>query len=744
MKQDRIYDALILDVDGTLWDITSYAKEAYDRGFFEIAGKRVNISADDLKKEFGKPTEEISKNMWLKYAGSELPERDLILKLRDACDSMTNEALLGGGGTAYPGVVETLRRLSKVLPVYVVSNCQKCYIDICLKNIGAAQYISGQLCYGETGLGKADNIRILCERFGVREPVYIGDILADADASLAAGADFIWASYGYGSVPEDRYVLKAERFSDLLPFFGRQYLARSFDAAPLAEPARPQYFCEKLAAYRTAFDREDLSCCVTTFGCQMNARDSEKLTGILEQAGYRETDSEAEADVVVFNTCTVRENANEHLYGRLGRLKAGRKENPDRIIVLCGCMMQEEAEIEKIRRAYPYVDIIFGTHNVYALAELLFLLFLKRNGGFRDFYASDEVLADSGADAAAADRLLRFGTQKNLRQYEKILRRPVVSVLKKSGAIVEELPQKRKYHFRQGVNILFGCDNFCSYCIVPYVRGREKSREPEDILKEVRALGRDGVKEIMLLGQNVNSYGKTLREPVGFPELLRRIDEAADETGIGRIRFMTSHPKDLSDELIRVLAEGKHIMHQFHLPLQSGSDALLKRMNRHYGRAYYLGLVEKLREAVPDISLSTDIMVGFPGETEEDFEATLDVVRKAQYDQVFSFIYSPREGTPAASMKDPVPKEVTNARFERLLTLQGEIAAKRFRALEGRVMPVLFEETDAKDPGLLTGRLESNAVVHVPGDASLIGSILPVRLVRAHGFYFTGELFTET
>ncbi len=459
-----------------------------------------------------------------------------------------------------------------------------------------------------------------------------------------------------------------------------------------------------------------LSYTVVTFGCQMNARDSEKLSGILEAIGMRETEDELSADLVLFNTCTIRENANEHLYGRLGRLKPIKKQRPDMIIAICGCMMQETDEVEKISRTYPYVDIMFGTHNLYTFPELLYELLQKRRG------------AEALPDDHGQDVLLRSG------------KRAVISVWKDTPDIVEDLPNHRKFPFKQGVNISFGCNNFCSYCIVPYVRGREKSRRPEDILSEVRKLGESGVKEIMLLGQNVNSYGKTLPEPMSFAELLLAVDQVCDETGIERIRFMTSHPKDLSDELIEAMAGGRHIMRQFHLPLQSGSDRILKLMNRHYDSETYLGRAEKLRKAMPDISISTDIIVGFPGETEEDFEATLRMVERMRYDAAYTFIYSEREGTPAAAFPDKVPEPVVKERFKRLLELQNRIAAENCEKLTGRVLPVLFEEVNEKDPSLISGRLENNSLVHVKADVSIIGTIREARLCSAHGFYYMGEL----
>ena len=432
---------------------------------------------------------------------------------------------------------------------------------------------------------------------------------------------------------------------------------------------------------------------ISTFGCQMNARDSEKLCGILEQIGLKEVESE-NADLVLYNTCTVRDNANQKVYGRLGYLQTLKKKRPGMMISLCGCMMQEPSVIEKIQKSYSYVDLIFGTHNIFKLAELLCCRMMSGN-------------------------------------------RMVVDIWKDTDKIVEELPVDRKYSFKSGVNIMFGCNNFCSYCIVPYVRGRERSREPEDIIKEIEGLVADGVVEVMLLGQNVNSYGKNLEQPITFAELLRRVEKIE---GLERIRFMTSHPKDLSDELIDTMKNSKKICSHLHLPLQSGSSEILKRMNRKYSKEQYLALVEKLRAAMPDISLTTDIIVGFPGETEEDFEETMDVVRKVRYDSAFTFIYSKRTGTPAAAMPNQVPEDVVKNRFDRLLKEVQDIAAEVVKRHEGTVQKVLVEEIDTHEAGFVTGRLSNNTVVHFAGDASLIGKIVDVSLDEAKGFYYMGSL----
>lgn len=434
-----------------------------------------------------------------------------------------------------------------------------------------------------------------------------------------------------------------------------------------------------------------LTYCLTTFGCQMNEKQSEAVAGIMDEIGYIRQDSE-EADVVIYNTCTVRENANLKVYGRLGHLHSLKDQNPDMKIILFGCMMQEPQVVEKIKKTYSFVNLVFGTHNIFKFAEL--------------FY--DMLLSDM----------------------------QIVDIWEGTDQIVEDLPTERNYTFKSGVNIMFGCNNFCSYCIVPYVRGRERSRKPEAIVKEVERLVADGVSEVMLLGQNVNSYGKTLENPVTFAQLLTMLEEVE---GLKRIRFMTSHPKDLSDELIEVMAKSDKICHHLHLPLQSGSSRVLKQMNRRYDKEKYLNLVEKICTAIPDISLTTDIIVGFPGETEEDFQETLDVVKKAGYDTAFTFIYSKRTGTPAAAKEDQVPADVTKERFNRLLALvqeQGRIRSSRFA---GTVQEVLVEE-ESKEKGIFTGRTQYNLLVHFPADESLLGTYVNVKLEECKGFYYLGSL----
>lgn len=466
--------------------------------------------------------------------------------------------------------------------------------------------------------------------------------------------------------------------------------------APAEEPARQYYFMAKARQYvarESSRLGRDLTFCVTTFGCQMNARDSEKLTGVLEEIGYIEEPDEEKADFVIYNTCTVRENANTRVYGRLGQLGRRKKQNPHMMIALCGCMMQEPEVVEKLKKSYRFVDLIFGTHNIYKFAELI---------------------------------VTRFESE-----------RMVIDIWKDTDKIVEDLPSERKYSFKSGVNIMFGCNNFCSYCIVPYVRGRERSRRAIDIVREIENLVKDGVVEVMLLGQNVNSYGKTLEEPMTFAELLKEVEKIE---GLKRIRFMTSHPKDLSDELIEVMADSKKICPHLHLPMQSGSSRILEKMNRRYTKERYLELVDKIRLAVPDISLTTDIIVGFPGETEEDFEETMDVVRKVRFDSAFTFIYSKRTGTPAAVMEEQVPAEIVKNRFDRLLKEVQEISAQVCSVHAGTVQEVLVEGVNDHDASLVTGRMGNNLLVHFPGSKELVGKLVKVYLKEAKGFYYMGEL----
>ena len=465
-------------------------------------------------------------------------------------------------------------------------------------------------------------------------------------------------------------------------------------SAPESEPERQYYYmakCKKQIEQEEKQLGRKLTACVTTFGCQMNARDSEKIVGILECIGYEIIEDE-DADMVIYNTCTVRENANLKVYGRLGHLKKLKSKKSHMRIALCGCMMQENEVVEKIKKSYRFVNLVFGTHNIFKFAELLYT-------------------------SMQSDRM-------------------VLDIWKDTNQIVEDLPSERKFSFKAGVNVMFGCNNFCSYCIVPYVRGRERSRNPKDILQEVEKLVADGVVEIMLLGQNVNSYGKNLEDPITFAQLLQEVEKVE---GLKRIRFMTSHPKDLSDELIEVLKNSKKICKHLHLPVQAGSSRLLKIMNRKYTKEQYLELVEKIKREIPDISLTTDIMVGFPGETEEDFQETLDVVRKVRYDSAYTFIYSKRTGTPAAAMENQVPEDVVKDRFDRLLEEIQNISAELTQEDEGTIQEVLVEEKNDHDDAMITGRLSNNLLVHFKGDSSLIGELVKVKLTECKGFNYLGE-----
>lgn len=463
---------------------------------------------------------------------------------------------------------------------------------------------------------------------------------------------------------------------------------------PTDEPDRQYYFMKKCRGIVKKKSEElgrPLTCSLTSFGCQMNARDSEKLAGILKQSGYVLTEDE-NADFVIYNTCTVRDNANQRVYGRLGVLNGLKKKNPHMKIALCGCMMQEGAVIDKIRKSYRFVDLIFGTHNIFKFPELLCTMF-----------ESDSMIIDIWED---------------------------------TNQIVEDLPVERKYLFKSGINIMFGCNNFCSYCIVPYVRGRERSRSPKDIIREAERLAKDGVVEVMLLGQNVNSYGRNLEESVSFAELLREVEKI---DGLERIRFMTSHPKDLSDGLIEVMKESKKICRHLHLPLQSGSTRILQAMNRRYTKEQYVDLALKIRREIPDMAITTDIIVGFPGETLADVEETIDVVRQVKFENAFTFLYSKRTGTPAAAMENQVPEETAKEGFASLLRVVQDTARERAALLQGQVLPALAEEVNGQDDSLLTGRLSNNTIVHFPGDRSLIGRIVDVRLEECHGFYYTGH-----
>ena len=465
------------------------------------------------------------------------------------------------------------------------------------------------------------------------------------------------------------------------------------------ETERQLYYIKKLNAVlkeKEALLGRKVTFHVTTFGCQMNARDSEKLLGILKNAGFLETDDEENADFVIFNTCTVRDNANQRVYGRLGALKSVVKKNPDKKIALCGCMMQENSVIEKLRKSYGFVNLIFGTHNLFKFAELCYRM-----------YEEGEMIID---------------------------------IWDKTDEIVEDLPVERKYSFKSGVNIMFGCNNFCTYCIVPYVRGRERSRNSIEIIREIEKLAKDGVKEVMLLGQNVNSYGKGLENEISFPELLK---EVCKVEGIERIRFMTSHPKDLSDELIEVMKSSDKICRHLHLPLQSGSTKILTAMNRRYTKESYVELALKIRKEIPDIAITSDIIVGFPGETKEDIDDTIDVINTVSFDGAFTFVYSKRTGTPAAGMDNQVSEEFVRTHFDRVLKTVQDNAKAQAHKKTGRTEKVLVEEINEHDSSMVTGRLSNNLIVHFKGDKSLIGTIVNVKLNECKDFYYYGEMIGD-
>nr|WP_205687664.1 tRNA (N6-isopentenyl adenosine(37)-C2)-methylthiotransferase MiaB [Clostridiisalibacter paucivorans] len=434
---------------------------------------------------------------------------------------------------------------------------------------------------------------------------------------------------------------------------------------------------------------------ISTWGCQMNEHDSEMIIGILDQMNFTQTENKAEADLIIFNTCLIRENAENKVYGNLGELKELKKENPELIIAVCGCMMQKKEIRDIIKSKYRHVDIIFGTHNIHRLPELL-----------SKYNQNDEML---------------------------------IEVLEDSDHITEYVPVKRKFSFKAYVNIMYGCNNFCTYCVVPYTRGREKSREPEDILNEVLKLSKEGYKEITLLGQNVNSYGKTLDSKLTFAQLLYMLNEV---DGIERIRFMTSHPKDLSDELIEAIKKCDKVCEHIHLPFQSGSNNILKSMNRKYTKEKYLELVEKIKKEIPDIAVTTDIIVGFPGETEEDFEETLDVVKQVGYDSAFTFLYSIRKGTPAAKMEDQVPESIKNKRFQKLLDTLHPISYNRNLPYLNKIVEVLVEGTSKNNESILSGRTRTNKLVHFKGEKSLIGKLVDVKINTVKTWTLEGDLIT--
>ncbi|MDO5516689.1 MAG: tRNA (N6-isopentenyl adenosine(37)-C2)-methylthiotransferase MiaB [Clostridium sp.] len=440
-------------------------------------------------------------------------------------------------------------------------------------------------------------------------------------------------------------------------------------------------------------DNKELKYHIETWGCQMNEEDSEKLSGMLKRQGYTYTENREDASIIIFNTCCVRENAENKVFGNLGRLKKQKEKNPDLIIAICGCMMQQKGMADRVLNEFPFVDIIFGTHNSYKFPEYL-------------------------------NRVKTEGVQ-------------IKEIFDKESEIVEGVPIDRKSNVKAFVTIMYGCNNFCTYCVVPYVRGRERSRKPEDIEKEIKDLVAQGYKEITLLGQNVNSYGKGLEEEITFAQLLRRINEIE---GLERVRFMTSHPKDLNIDVIHAIRDCDKLCEQIHLPVQSGSDRILKIMNRHYTRDYYLNLAEEIRKDIPDVTFSTDLIVGFPGETEEDFQDTLDLVRQVKYDAAFTFIYSRRNHTPADKMENQIPEDVKHERFNRLVEAVNEGVIAGNKAMEGKIVEVLVEGHSKNDESRLTGRTRNSKLVNFPGCKELIGKLVNVKIVEAKSFSLIGEI----
>ena len=458
---------------------------------------------------------------------------------------------------------------------------------------------------------------------------------------------------------------------------------------PQADLDRQREFEEKIRAMFASREAHPVAC-VDTFGCQQNVADGQKLMGMLEVCGFTFTQDPKEADLVILNTCAVREHAEDRVFGNLGILTHTKKENPEQVICLCGCMAQEERVSERIKKSYPHVDLVFGPHALWKFPELLWQV---------------------------------YETHKR-----------VFSVRDEHGTIAEGIPVVREKGVKAWVSIMYGCNNFCSYCIVPYVRGRERSRDPQCVLEEVRQLVEAGYKDITLLGQNVNSYGNDLDLGYHFPDLLEDIDKIPGEY---LIRFMSSHPKDATKRLFDVMAASPHVAKQLHLPFQSGNDRVLKAMNRHYTREEYLKLAHYGRQIMPELVLTSDVIVGFPGETEEEFEDTISLIENVRYDALFTFIFSPRAGTPAAKMDDPTPKEEKNRRFDRLCAVQNRISLEIHQGYVGKTVRVLC---DGRDKDLLTARTEGGRLVRFAGDDSLIGQFLDVTITGCTTWSLVGEL----
>lgn len=448
--------------------------------------------------------------------------------------------------------------------------------------------------------------------------------------------------------------------------------------------------------FRYEVNRMSSKYLLKTYGCQMNSNDSERLAGMLENMGYEKTDSENEADIIIFNTCCVRETAENKVIGHLGELKRLKQKKPDLIIGVCGCMVQQADMADKLKTRLSHIDLLFGTHNIHNLPELIY------------------QVRESGST--------------------------IIEVWSEQADIVEEIPVKREEGIKAWVTIMYGCNNFCTYCIVPYVRGRERSRAPQSIIEEIQKLASEGYQEITLLGQNVNSYGKDFSEPYDFADLLTDLDKIE---GVPRIKYMTSHPKDFSDKLIEVIANSKNVCEYFHLPVQAGSDNILKAMNRGYTKKQYLELIAKIKKAVPNAAISTDLIVGFPGETEAEFQETLDVLSKVNYDLAFTFIYNKRSGTPAADMENQVSDQEKKARIQRLVELQNSITFKRNQSEEGKIHRVLVDGFSKTNKEKLSGRTRTNKIVIFSGTEELIGKVVSVKITEGKPYNLEGEISIE-
>lgn len=455
---------------------------------------------------------------------------------------------------------------------------------------------------------------------------------------------------------------------------------------------RQRDFIEKIRVENMGVSPKPLAF-VETYGCAQNENDSERLRGMLVDMGYVMAEDKSCADVIIFNTCSIRENADFKVFGNIGKLKPVKQLRPDILVGVCGCMMEQPHNVETIKKKYRHIDMVFGTHSLYKFPEILD----KARRGKKAFYTETS-----------------------------------------DGEIAEGISTYREKPPLAKVSVMFGCNNFCTYCIVPYVRGRERSRSVKNILLEIENVAQLGYKEVLLLGQNVNSYGMDLgEEGISFAKLLELVCKI---DGIERIRFMTSHPKDISDELIEVMAREEKICNQLHLPVQSGSNRILEKMNRKYTRERYLEIVEKVREKIPDIALSTDIIVGFPGETDEDFEETLELLRQVEFDMIYSFIYSRRKGTPAALLPDCLTDEEKHRNFDRMTEVQNEISRRKNEAFVGRRVTVLAENVSKTNPEFLTGRTEGGKIVNFRGDKSLVGQLLEVAVTECRTWSMTGEI----